>query len=551
MAGFSEIFRALRQTYHYSADLRRWRAEVAPLSEEHRADKALLISNLHGMYGGSKFEALLAAAMRRRGYRPIVLLPARDREIEAVHTALGQTDFLYDSDLITPGDIRRGEAEADALMRRTPALNDLIDYQIGEYRIGRNAMSLALRGLRSGLIEKNRPDHLEAVRRALGISLARIGPYQKLLADITPARALFIERGYSPSAELFDACLSSGVDAVQWVSAPLDGALLFKRYRLENRMQHPLTLSTASWEKIRSETFSQDDAARLLDHHRAIYSTGGLYNRQKLQENKSIVDRQALVESLQLDPEKKIAVIYCHILYDATFFYGKNLFPDYLTWLVETVRAAIRNPNLNWIVKVHPVNLWRSRMDGKPMEQLETIALRDAFGDLPSHIRIMPADTPINTYTLFSTTDYGLTVRGTIGMELPCYGIPVITAGTGRYSGWGFTIDPATPEDYINLLGRLQDISLLPVQQIEAAQRYAHAVLYRRPWPIRGVEIDYDKAGAPLQALKFDVKVTSSVPDEIFGDEALGGVASWIDGNEEDYLISHSDQNDMLRGIVP
>ena len=34
---------------------------------------------------------------------------------------------------------------------------------------------------------------------------------------------------------------------------------------------------------------------------------------------------------------------------------------------------------------------------------------------------------------LFKVIDYGITVRGTIGIELPCFGIPVITAGTGRY----------------------------------------------------------------------------------------------------------------------
>ena len=62
-------------------------------------------------------------------------------------------------------------------------------------------------------------------------------------------------------------------------------------------------------------------------------------------------------------------------------------------------------------------------------------ALRRHFGNLPGHVKLMRADTGINTFSLFDVADYGLTVRGTIGMELPCFGIPVVTAGTGRYSG--------------------------------------------------------------------------------------------------------------------
>jgi hypothetical protein len=234
-------------------------------------------------------------------------------------------------------------------------------------------------------------------------------------------------------------------------------------------------------------------------------------------------------------------VIFSHILYDATFFYGENLFPDYLSWLVETVRIAIGNPALNWIVKVHPVNLWRSQMDGVPMEQLEARALEREFGSLPPHIKIMTADTPINTYSLFGAIDYGLTVRGTIGMELPCYGVPVITAGTGRYSGRGFTIDPRNPAEYRDILSRLQDYPRLSPETVSAAQRYALATLYRRSWPIKGVSIDFDRKDAPIPAMKVDVQPTESDSNRLLGKECLGDVADWLNGTQEDYLCAAPD----------
>ena len=55
-----------------------------------------------------------------------------------------------------------------------------------------------------------------------------------------------------------------------------------------------------------------------------------------------------------------------------------------------------------------------------------------------------------------------MTVRGTVGCELACYGIPVITAGNGRYSDEGFTIDPKSKEElykYIENLGKIEKLN--------------------------------------------------------------------------------------------
>jgi hypothetical protein len=148
----------------------------------------------------------------------------------------------------------------------------------------------------------------------------------------------------------------------------------------------------------------------------------------------------------------------------------------------------------------------------------------------------MTADTPINTYSLFRAIDYGLTVRGTIGMELPCYGVPVVTAGTGRYSGRGFTIDPSSPAEYRDTLSRLHEYPRLSPETVSAAQRYALATLYRRSWPIKGLSIDFDRKDAPIPAMRMDVQVIERDAGRLFNSGALGEIAAWADGNDEDYL---------------
>ncbi|HTE40701.1 MAG TPA: hypothetical protein VK629_07720, partial [Steroidobacteraceae bacterium] len=81
----------------------------------------------------------------------------------------------------------------------------------------------------------------------------------------------------------------------------------------------------------------------------------------------------------------------------------------------------------------------------------------------------------------FGITDWGVTVRGTIGMELPCFGIPVLTAGTGRYSHRGFTEDSATADEYLERLRTVDGIPRLQESRVRLAVLHAFAVFRGRP----------------------------------------------------------------------
>ena len=86
----------------------------------------------------------------------------------------------------------------------------------------------------------------------------------------------------------------------------------------------------------------------------------------------------------------------------------------------------------------------------------------------------------MSTWSLFDATDWGVTIRGSVGFELPCFGVPVLTAGTGFYSGRGFTVDSDTAEEYLRRLARIQDTPPLDDEAIELARRHAHALFRLR-----------------------------------------------------------------------
>ena len=324
---------------------------------------------------------------------------------------------------------------AASLLTSHPTLATFLPLEVDGIRVGRNVLSTVVRGLRASHINFANPAHRTLIEQAALQSMITSRRAARLVRDIAPDIALFNERGYTPAGELWDAVLARGTNAIQWVSAPQADHLLYKRYNIRNRGDHPLALADDTWTRLLAAPWSAVDESKLMGRLAANYESGAWFNRQQLHQGKTIFSPQQVRTQLGVAPDRKIAVIFSHILYDATFFFGDSVFVDYATWLIETIRAAIANSNIHWVVKVHPVNVWRSKMDNAPLEQLEARVLRDAFGELPPHITIMRklADTPINTYALFQTIDYGLTVRGTTGMELPCFGIPTVTAGTGRY----------------------------------------------------------------------------------------------------------------------
>lgn len=523
----------------HRVDALRWRRQLARFHGLSILDSCgkVLFCDVVTSYAVSKAQSLYALAFRQMGFDSVVLLEKPHHEIERMYRAAGVSEFRYLSAFAPDPEVFRSRAQD--LLGEDEDLNNLLSLEVDGVRVGRNVLSKTVRQFRVGRLDNANSAHRTAVCDYLCRSLAAAAGARNLMKEEQFKAAFFCERGYTPAGEVFDVCILSGVDTIQWVGAPMDGTLLYKRYNAENRAMHPLSLSDLSWRAVCTMPWGEQQDAQLLEQLRSHYQSGAWYNRQQLQTGKAVKSGSEVCRELGLDSGKKTAVIFCHILYDATFFYGNSLFPDYQTWLVETVRCAITNPSLNWVVKAHPVNVWRSQMDGVAVEPLEMNVLQATFGTLPDHVRFMSADTPINTFSLFEVADFGLTVRGTIGLEFPCFGIPVVTAGTGRYSGKGFTIDPESVETYAALLANLQNVPPLDEPAVKLARRYAHATLRWRPLPLTSMNFQY---GLKSRVLKNNVALKGVCHDDLTATPDIGRMARWaIEHNDDDLLSSAAD----------
>jgi len=162
--------------------------------------------------------------------------------------------------------------------------------------------------------------------------------------------------------------------------------------------------------------------------------------------------------------------------------------------------------------------------------------LRSALGSLPDHVKLVLPETDISSYSFFDITDYCVTVRGTIGIEMACHGVPVIVAGTGRYSGLGFTTEPASTHEFIDRLASIETLPPMSQAQIQLARRFAYALFKMRPWPLRSFEmvsLPMDKTGSPVER-NLIAKIKTF--DELSAAPDMVRIAEWLDSDNPDYL---------------
>ena len=196
--------------------------------------------------------------------------------------------------------------------------------------------------------------------------------------------------------------------------------MVFKRYTAETKAIHPRSLSDASWERVKQLEWTAERDAELQQEFARRYDRDATFlarwnqgwTRQQSRARRS-------QRTLGLDPAKQ----------DRGDLLARALGREHVLrprplrrpgGVVRRVgRAACANDGVNWIVKLHPANVWKRRRDGVSGELDEHVGVREHVGELPPHVKLLDPDTDISTWSLFDVTDYGVTIRGSIGFELP------------------------------------------------------------------------------------------------------------------------------------
>jgi hypothetical protein len=184
--------------------------------------------------------------------------------------------------------------------------------------------------------------------------------------------------------------------------------------------------------------------------------------------DEKIVTRNELCSQLGWDPEKKIIGIMGNMLTDGVFTNNWTLFRDNLIWLRETLKYVRKLDHVNWLVKAHPSD----------KKNNVVITARDEYQkwckDL-GHIRFLPDE--IGPRSLKGIIDTVLTVRGSAGIEYAHFGIPCVLGGESLYSGFGFSYEPKSIDEYYSYLDNIDKLKGLTEEQKDMAKIFTYIYL--------------------------------------------------------------------------
>lgn len=425
---------------------------------------------------------LLSLAARAKGHRVFVLTTRRQWNLNRYFRLLGITPVYFEDLAAGQSIVLPDEIAVDVSRARTFKDYKKLRYQ--EAPIGEIALSTYSRHCGTGIIDLSKSEVRQFVNQWLAQIVQSIGIANAVFERHDVRLAFFTEVFMEEYGAFYYAALAKGLNVTRFAGTVRDDAIIVQHLSRSNDRTHHASLSASSWEWVKAQPYTPVIDAAL--HKNFMDRYGEKWHRSKRnQPGTQIIDTEEARRQLGIAPDRKVAVIYSHILYDTLFFFGTDLFNDYAEWLVETVRVACANPRIDWLIKVHPSNLWRGELNTllKGRYEEERV-IEQAIGKLPPHVRIVPASTKINPYTWFQLADYGITVRGTSGLEMVALGKSVITAGTGRYEGNGFTVDPPSKDAYLDLLSRLPDLPGPTTEQWELAKRYAYSIFVLKPFTV-------------------------------------------------------------------
>ena len=234
----------------------------------------------------------------------------------------------------------------------------------------------------------------------------------------------------------------------------------------QNRQTCPL--NPQQWEQIQSLYTSRQNASLWKNFSR-------LWQEQPSQGG------EQLRKTLQLD-QRPVVLLAANVIGDSLTL-GRQIFSQNMTdWLQQSTQYFANRQDVQLVVRIHPGERYTT---GPSVAQI----VRQTLPEVPSHIRLVEALDPVNTYDLIELADLGLVYTTTVGMEMAMSGVPVIVAGQTHYRGKGFTLDPDSWQEYFALLDKkLSEQNQQPISRelVERAWQYAYYFFFElsKPFPL-------------------------------------------------------------------
>ena len=471
------------------------------------------------------FSCELLNSFKKLNLKPI-LFQSKQFSLE-----LEKLNFILENPFIFYSDLKNSFLNLEIKKVINKSINEITNYTYEGVSCGKYAVSTSMRMLRAAEINLSNIEHKRCLKYNLKKSILFTNASYNYLNKHNIKFCLFNDRGYTGEGELYDICINRGIKCIQYIATYKNNSLLLKKFHINNKSDHPSSVGKDIWNKFSKKNLSEKQKSFLENEIKNGYLENTWYPSAGTMVGKNLTNNKDILNEIGIKNSKKNAVIFPHIFWDGTFFYGDDLFSSYEEWFQQTIKFAEKNKNINWIIKSHPSNLTKNYQDKikeiKIEQELEHII--KLFGKLPDNFYYLSSKSKINTYFLLDMLDYCLTVRGTVGIEAAMRGKPVITAGTGRYENKGFTNNFMDLNAYRNTIINLHKFNSNLVQAKELANKFAYLSLICKNYSPKNFNFFYTKD------VKSKIK-TTQIYNQFSDENSDYELVKWLSNLDEDYF---------------
>jgi hypothetical protein len=167
---------------------------------------------------------------------------------------------------------------------------------------------------------------------------------------------------------------------------------------------------------------------------------------------------------------KQIVPIFTNVIFDTTQQHSNAFFPDMFTWLDQVLTVARNHPETLFVVRAHPDE---TRAGKVSRESVAMWVKRTNAASLPNFIFI-PPDDYISSYELIRHAKFIMIYNSTIGLESSIMGVPVLCAGSARFTDFGTVFFPDSVNSYFTQLDKFLSVDevKIPEDQIRNSRRF-------------------------------------------------------------------------------
>lgn len=214
---------------------------------------------------------------------------------------------------------------------------------------------------------------------------------------------------------------------------------------------------------------------RIVDDFLAARPTGGTMTLNTADPTKNS-DNHAIEK---IDFSKPTVLLAANVIWDLAALNREIQFNDMIDWACQTIEFFREHPEWQLIIKPHPAELNKNL---PATRQLLAEEIANRILQLPPNVVICSPLTKLSVYDLIPHVRFGLVFTSTVGLEMACRGMAVVTGGVSVYHDMGFTFDPPTAQEYfktLQVLMKAPEVTALNEERSTLARKFLYLYLFR------------------------------------------------------------------------